>query len=77
MTIKLHAERPEPDGAVVHQLEQMLERARSGEVRQVCIAGRMTGGEIATVIAGENMAFTMLGGLRYLEHRLVGTIEDE
>lgn len=64
----------EPVPEVVETLERLLERARSGELREVAIASREIGRSIATAHIGEtDDLWRLLGALRLLEHRIIIT----
>lgn len=63
--------------SVVEMLESLLEQAKRGELQAVAVAGVQgeEGSVITGLSSGEGKVFTLLGGVRYLEQRLMGTLE--
>lgn len=67
---------PQPD--VVATLEDLLARARAGEVRGVAVACSLTGRERATAYAlGDGDYAHLVAGVAWLQHRLITEDENE
>ena len=60
----------EPVADVVEQLEDALVLARSGELRTVTIVGALTGNDILTAWATEDV-IPMVGELEHLKYKLL------
>ena len=74
--IELRVANADPAPGLVELLERMLADARSGELREIAVAGRLTGDEVVTYYGGENMdLFRIIGAMRLLEHRLLSGVE--
>lgn len=62
---------------VIQVLEETLERAKSGEIRSVAIAGVCANHSVTTTWAHEDQIFALLGGLAYLQGRIEIMLESE
>lgn len=60
----------EPVPEVVSLLEDMLARAKSGELRTACIASATSDGCIMTGYTVKDHLFTTMGALAYLSRRV-------
>lgn len=75
-TVPLHVSSAEPAHGLVDAIERLLADVKAGRVREVAYAARATGAEVHTALAGEpDDVFRMLGAVRYLEHRILRTVE--
>lgn len=62
-----------PDQSVpetVRLLEDMLLKARSGEIRSVAIVGVKTNGHVVSAYHSEDQYYTLLGAASWLAHRM-------
>lgn len=59
---------PQPD--VVEALEDLLARAKSGQITGLCLCAELVGRETASVRAGDFGMFQMIGSLTLLAQRL-------
>lgn len=60
----------EPDEEVVALLEDMLARAKSGELRTAAIAGATNDGCVISGFVVKDSLFTTIGALAYLSRRV-------
>lgn len=60
-----------PDHDVVALLEQLLARAKAGDIQAIALVTEDSGRCTGSAIAGDCNAFQMLGALRMLEHRMM------
>lgn len=65
---------PEPDAEIVRALEDLLEKARRGEVHSIGITSE---GRDGYEIVWRGSRFKILGALAYLSHRIACYIESE
>jgi len=68
---------PAPEPTVVKRLEDMLERARTGEIVCVAVAGVLRGGGIATCWSAGDYFWPLTGALAHLTHRIHASALDE
>ena len=66
----------EPVPEVVSLLEDMLERAKTGELRTACIAGATSDGCVISGFVVHEGLFTTMGALAYLTRRVGGLAGD-
>lgn len=71
-----HTPATEPVADVVRKLEEMLVKAKTGEIRSVAIAAVTTEMRTLTVYDSENQIFQLLGAISYLQTR-IGIALDE
>ena len=71
MTVQLRPVEPEVVGVAVEVLEDMLARAKSGELTGFVLCGEMTGGEVLTVEAGDFAPLAMVGQLEFAKARVM------
>jgi hypothetical protein len=60
----------EPNEDVVAVLEDLLARARSGQITGLCICAELIGRETASVRSGDFGMFQLIGSLQVLAQRL-------
>lgn len=65
----------QPVELVVELLEDLLKRAKTGEVRAVAVAGVCQNGSVTSAYQHENHIFALLGGLTYLSGRIQIALE--
>jgi hypothetical protein len=70
---QVHPNQADPD--VVALLEDMLSRAKSGELRTAAFAGATNDGCTITAFCGRDHMFSTLGGISYLRKRAEDLIE--
>lgn len=62
-----------PDERVVDLLEGYLKEAKAGNLRSVAVVGVTTDGTVTTAWRHNSDLFTMVGGVAWLQQRLVNT----
>lgn len=66
----------QPVESVVAILEKALERAKSGELRSIALAGTLGNNDATTAYDYENGIFALLGALTYLQGRITIALEN-
>jgi len=69
--VSLHVAVPE----VIDTLERWLHRARSGQLREIALAGVYLGGEGCTTFAGA-ASTALLGGLTLVQNRIAVALDE-
>lgn len=70
-----HTPATEPVADVVRKIEEMLAKAKAGEIRSVAIAAVTENERTLTVYDSENQIFQLMGALSYLQTRIGIAIE--
>lgn len=67
----------EPDADVVERLEEVLERARTGDISMVAIATVERSGMAQWCFSNLSNTSTMLGAVERMKHRIIQKTDDE
>lgn len=77
--VRLEERRVAPNVELIRMLEDVLEQAKSGELRQVIVAGSLTGGEILRAfsfeLTTEANIYHLIGACSVVQQRLLGKLE--
>ncbi len=60
----------QPVPETIELLEQVLEKARSGEIRSVAVVGVKPNYHVFSCWHSEGQYYTLIGGLSWLSHRM-------
>lgn len=65
----------EPQPRVIHLLEDLLQKARDGQLQDVAVVGITPNRRVVTGLSAHDNLFNLAGGLAYLQQKVVNLVE--